>query len=209
MSIIRKAVILLLTITSLTVTAQRRTTMATQYREFKPSVITLKDGRRLPQPLTNVFLKNSSLLYLSGTLTKEANMDNVAAVEFDDRHYITINRQLAYIVDSTGHYPLYCIELFDLESYERNLRNNNNFTNIEIGDQLSTTTVDLNTEEDHKFPVFRHFYTFYNGKFVRMHERDLWRELPKEKRHIFKSVTSLDTFSWTDEASLIQLLSVM
>lgn len=209
MSILKKSALLLMVLTALTATAQRRTTMATQYREFKPSVITLKDGRRLPQPLTNVFLKNSSLLYLSGTLTKEANMDNVAAVEFDDRHYITINRQLAYIVDSVGPHPLYCVELFDMESYERNLHNNNNITNLEIGDQLSTTTVDLNTEEDFKFPVFRHFYTFYQGKFVRMHERSLWRELPKEKRHIFKSIVSQDTFSWTDEASLIQLLSVM
>ena len=45
-------------------TDQERTTMATLYPEFKPSVIYLTDGRKLNQNLTNVFLKNSSLVYL-------------------------------------------------------------------------------------------------------------------------------------------------
>ena len=56
------------------VNGQERTTMATLYREFKPSVIYLTDGRKLNQNLTNVFLKNSSLVYLKGTFTMEANL---------------------------------------------------------------------------------------------------------------------------------------
>ncbi len=198
--------LLLLLASVLSLHAQKRTTMPTQYREFRPSVITLKDGRKLSQPLTNVFLKNSSLLYLTGTLTKEANMDNIVAVDFEDRSYINLNGQLAYLIDTVATNRLYCIELFDLDTYERNLRNNNNITNLSLGEQIATTTIDLNTEEDFMFPVFRHFYMLYQGEYVKMHERDIWRILPKEQRHIYKSIISQDDFSWTSPECLMQLL---
>lgn len=202
--------LLLLIAGTLCSTAQKRTTMATQWREFRPSVITLKDGRQLKEPLTNIFLKNSSLLYMSGGVAKEANMDNVAVVAFDDRRYENIGKHLAWYVATGGNIRLYCVELFDMDSYERNLRNNNTITNLDLGsDQLSTTTVDLNTDEDWQFPVFRHYYMYYKGEYVRMHERDIWHVLPKDKRHIYKSIVSQDHFSWTDRGSLVQLLEAI
>ena len=51
----------------LTAVGQVKTTKLAVYKEFKPSQIQLKDGRLINQNLTNIFLKNSSLLYLQGT----------------------------------------------------------------------------------------------------------------------------------------------
>ena len=201
--------LLLLVASVLSLHAQKRTTMPTQYREFRPSVITLKDGRKLSQPLTNVFLKNSSLLYLKGEYTMEANMDNILAVDFDDRKFVAINKQLAYLVDSVGSNALFCIELFDKETYERNLKNNINISNISLGDQISTSTVDLNTEDDYKLPVFRHFYYRLNGEYVKVHERDLAQKLPKEKRVMMKRIIALPDFSWQKDDSLMQLLKAI
>ena len=82
--------------------AQIRTEKLTVYKQFKPSTIMLKDGRELKQPLTNIFLKNSSLLYMNGTNSMEANMDNIISVKFDDRQYIKIDTMLYYLVDTIG-----------------------------------------------------------------------------------------------------------
>ena len=190
--------------------AQDRTPLATLYKEFKPSVITLSDGRQLKQGLTNVFLKNSSLLYMSGEHAMEANMDQVAAVKFDDRSFVNLNNQLATIVDSVGQNVLYCVELFDQDSYERNLRNNVNLSNISLGgDQIGTTTVDLNNEEDYMLPVFRHYFMRINGDIIRVHERELLRKLNKEQRTMLKRIIELPNFSWQNEDNLKTLLKAI
>ena len=182
------------------------TPSATHYREFKPSVITLKDGRQLHQPLTNIFLKNSSLLYMSGSQAMEANMDNILAVRFDDRYYVSVNGQLGYLVDSVGNYSLYCIELFDQDTYEQNLRNNVNISDLSLGDQIGVTTVDMNNELDYMLPVFRHYYILMGSEFVRVHERELKRKLNSEQRTMMRRVMGLPDFSWQSEESLKALL---
>jgi hypothetical protein len=182
------------------------TPSATHYREFKPSVITLNDGRQLRQPLTNIFLKNSSLLYMSGSHAMEANMENIVAVKFDDRYYVSINGQLGYLVDSIGGNSLYCIELFDQDTYERNLRNNVNIRDLSFGDQIGVTTVDTNNEDDYLLPVFCHYYMLLGTEFVRVHERDLKRALNAEQRTMMQRIMGLPDFSWQREESLKALL---
>ena len=188
---------------------QWRTTQATRYNEFRPSLITFSDGHQSRQQLTNIFLKNSSLVYLSGEYTMEANMDNIVAVDFDDRSYQKIGRQLAWRVDTIGRNGLYCVELFDMESYERNLKNNVNFSNIDVGDQISTTTVDLNNEDDYKLPVFRHYYFQLGGVYIKVHERELNRHLSRDQRTMMKRIVGTPDFSWQSERSLMQLLKAI
>ena len=190
--------------------AQKKTLYATRYKEWRPSVITFADGHQSRQSLTNVFLKNGALLFLQGENTMEANMDNIVAVDFPgDRKFVAINKQLAFLVDSVGKNAVYCVELFDQDAYERNIRNNINYTNIQLGDQLSTTTTDLNNEGDYQLPVFRHFYFFYEGEYIRVHERELFRKLPKEKRTMMKRIMAVPGFSWQHEDSLVQLLKAI
>lgn len=193
--------------------AQQRTTRLTLYRQFKPSTITLKTGQKIKQSLTNVFLKNSTLVYLKGEYTMEANMDNIATVEFDDRTYVNINNQLAYLIDSVGGNCVYRIDIFDMEAYNAQLRNNVNINAVPsfAGDMISTTSVDLNTEEDYKFPVFPHYYLSYNGEIFKAHEREISRRLPKDDdiRRKYRSAIGMDNFSWTDDASVVSVLKAI
>jgi len=190
--------------------AQKRTTMPTFYKNYRSAVITFSDGHKSKNAFTNVFLKNGSLLFLKGEQAMEANMSNIVAVDFDDRSFVAIDRKLAYLVDSVGSNALYCIELFDKDTYERNLKNNVNISNLDFSaDMVNTTTVDLNGEDDFKMPVFRHYYYLYNGEFVRVHEREIARHLKKEKRTMMKRIMALPDFSWVDVNSLIQLLKAI
>lgn len=185
---------------------QDRTTKLTVYPEFKPSVIELADGRILKEKFTNIFLKNSSLLYMSGTVTKEAYMANIKSVKFDDRLYVKVDTLLAYEVDSVGNDALYCATVIDQEAYRQNLRNNQVMTNISLSDQVSTTSVDLSNEDDYLFPLINIYYYRLNGKFVRCHDRSLSNVLNKEKKRMLRTFVHMDDFSWSDQKSLIELL---
>ena len=187
--------------------AQEKTYGLTVYNGYKPAVITLTDGRMVKQPLANIFLKNSSLLYLNrvGT-TMEANMANILSVKFDDRQYIKIDTLLAYQVDTVGHDALFRATIIDLVAYQQNLKNNQVFTDISLGDQLSTTSVDLSNEGDYMLPLIDIYFFRIGGKFVRCHDRTLGNMLGKKKKRIMRSYITLPDFSWTNEKSLLKLL---
>ena len=194
--------------------AQKRTTQLTLYKQFKPSTITLKNGRSIKQSLTNVFLKNSSLVYMQGDHAMEANMDNVAKVQFDNKTFYNVNNQLAYIVDSVGGNILYRIDIFDLDAYNQQIKNNVNITAIPSfsGDMISTSSTDLNNEGDYQLPVFPHFYIMFNGELIKAHEREISRRLPKSDKELnrrYRTVIEMKDFSWTDNNSLKQLLKAI
>ena len=188
------------------VCGQLKTTKLTVYKEFKPSVIQLTDGRTIKQSLTNIFLKNSHLLYIQGVNAMEANMSNVLSVKFDDRFYVKIDTLLAYQVDTVGNDALYCATVIDQVAYKTQHKNNQVITNMSLGDQISTATIDISAEDDYLFPLIDIFYYRYKGEFVRCHERNLGRILPKEKRRMFKTYINMPDFSWTDPNSLLKLL---
>jgi hypothetical protein len=201
-------VVALLT-TAVTLQAQVKTTKLTVYKQFKPSEILLKDGRTLLQPLTNIFLKNSSLMYLRGTDAMEANMDNIVSVKFNDRLYVKIDTLLCHQVDTVGHDALYCATVIDQPAYIQQLKNNQVITNMALGDQISTATIDISTEEDYQFPRINIYYYRLNGKFVRVHERNLFRVLNKEQRRMLKTYMSLPDFSWSNEEMLKKILKAL
>lgn len=185
---------------------QDRTTKLTAYEEFKPSTITLTDGRKLKEKFTNIFLKNSSLLYMSGTVTKEASTANIQSVEFDDRFYVKIDSLLAYQVDTIGGDALFRATIIDQVAYLQNLKNNQVLTNISLSSQMTTTSIDLNNENDFLFPLIDIYYYRLNGKYVRCHDRPLGNALSKEKKRILRTFVHMDDFSWSDEKSLMELL---
>ena len=190
--------------------AQDKTYGLTVYNGYKPAVITLADGRTINQPMANIFLKNSSLLYMSSTgATMEANMSNIIGVKFDDRQYIKIDTLLAYLVGTVGYDALYCATVIDMNAYQQNLRNNQVITDLSLGDQIGMTSIDMGEE---MFPLVNlYFYCFgktedKKKKFVRCHERVLGHVLGKEKKRTMRTYMALPDFSWTDEKSLLKLL---
>lgn len=189
---------------------QVKTPKLTVYKDFQPSVIQLKDGRFIKQSLTNIFLKNSSLLYMQGTNAMEANMDNIVSVKFNDRHYVKIDTLLAYVVDSIGQDVLYCATVIDVNAYQANLRNNIMITNISGGSgNLTSSTMDTNTDDDYVFPLIDLFFYKFDGKYVKCHERNLQYILKKDQKRILRTFASMKDFSWTDKDSLLTLLKAL
>lgn len=198
-------IVMILTVQSLS--AQEKTNRLTVYEKNKPAIITLTDGRTVKQPLANVFLKNSSLLYQnSAGTTMKAKMANIVSVKFDDRQYIKIDTLLAYQVDTVEHNALYCATVIDMTAYQQDLKNNQTFTDISVGDLLSTTSVDLGSETDIMFPLMKIYIFRLNGKFARCHDRMLGKILNKEQKRIMQTHITQPGFSWTDEKSLLELL---
>lgn len=195
----------------LTAAAQITTTKLTVYKDFQPSIIQLKDGRLIRQNLTNIFLKNSSLLYMQGTNAMEANMDNIISVKFDDKTYVKVDTILAYVVDSIGNDVLYCATVIDIDAYQNQLRNNNIVSNFSwgAGGTIQTSSMNLNTEEDYKFPLVDLYFYRINGQFVKCHERNLQYILNKEKKRIVRTFVTMDDFSWTEKESLMKLLKAL
>ena len=205
---------LLSLIISLSASAQEVTPQLTAFPEFRPATVFMNDSKKMDIPMANIFLKNSSLLYLSGDLTKEANTKNILRVDFKDRSYIRIDSVLAYEVDSVGSKVLYCAKVLDLKAYKQLLRNNANITNLDLNDLSSMnmfqfSTIDLQDTKDIHFPVIPLYYYRLNDKFVLVHERHLKRALDKENRRRMESVMNLPGFSWTDEKSLLKILEII
>ena len=138
-------------------------------------------------------------------------MDNVQRVEFEDRAFVVVDKQLATVVDSVGENIIYRVDYLDLDAYNAQLRNNIQISNISLGDQISTATVDLNTEDDFKFPLVHKYYMSYGGEVFHVHEREIWRRLPKDKdvRRMFKTIVGQPDFSWTDDASVVRLVKAI
>ena len=186
--------------------AQTTTSSVTAYKEFQPATIHLSDGRKLKVASANIFLKNSSLLYKSGNETKEANLKTLTHVDFPDRTYYKIDSLLAYQVDTVGKGALFCARRIDVVAWRQMVAENQNFTNIALGDMLSYSTVDMTGEKDIPLPVVSLYYFRLNGKYVLVHDRSLRLALNKEKRRWMQSIISEAGFSWSDEKSLLKLL---
>ena len=196
----------LFTFLPLTSVAQTTTTSLTEYQSFQPATIHLVDGKKLKVGFANIFLKNSSLLYMSGQDTKEANLKTLTKVEFKDRTYYRIDSVLAYQVDTINHQPLYCAKRIDVVAWRGMLINNRQLSNIELGDMITYSANNLADQQDIHFPLINVYYLQINGKYVLAHERNLKRVLDKEKRRLMTSIMSEPGFSWTSEASLLKLL---
>ena len=191
-------------------TAQEILTRLTEFKEFRPAIVYMADGKKVTLPHANIFLKNSSLLYLSNDgIAMEADMKPLMRVDFQDRMYFRIDSTLAYRVDTLDDNALYCARVIDLKAYRQAVKNNTNITNLDLSfnTMLNYTTVEVNEEEG--LPIIPRFYYRLDGKYVLAHERHLKRILNKEKRRRMESVMSLPGFSWTDEKWLMEVLKAI
>ena len=210
--LVLSAIVLLMA--AMRVAAQEVTPQLTAFPEFRPATVYMADGKKMEIPMANIFLKNSSLLYISGELTKEANIKNLLRVDFKDRSYIRIDSVLAYQIDTVGSNALFCAKVLDLKAYHQLIRNNSNITKLDLNDLSSMnmfqfTTIDLQDTKDIHFPVIPIYYYRIGNKFVLVHERHLKRAFDKENRRRMESVMNLPGFSWTDEKSLLKILEVI
>lgn len=185
------------------------TSRVTAFNDFRPAQVSLTDGRTLKVPKANIFLKHSTLIYKSGNSVKEANMRTVKAVDFDDRHYVKIDTVLAFLVDTVEANAVYQQQVIDREAYEASFRNDRMITGIQFGEQINLITLDPQRDSTAVYPVINTFYYKYNGKMVKVHDRELWRMLPKDKRRIMQSMMAEEGFSWTRRESVVRMLQAL
>lgn len=179
------------------------------FQEFQPAQVKLVDGRTIKVPKANVFLKHSTLVYKSGTSVKEANMKTIQTVDFDNRHYVRIDTVLAFLVDTVEANAVYQQQVIDRDAYEAQFRNDRLITGIQFGEQINLITLDPQRDSTAVYPVVNTFYYRYNGKIMKVHDRELWRQLPKEKRRIMQSMMAEPGFSWTRRESVVRMLQAL
>ena len=191
------------------VQAQTITHRVTAFKEYKPAVVMLTNGKPLKVGAANIFLKNSRLLYKNGTKVLEAKLDNVKSVSIEDKFYEKIDTILAYRIDTVGKNGLYCAPVIDMVAYNLDQANKRHITNFEISTQVNMTALESTEEEAHEYPLQNYYYIKYNGKFVKAHELYVLRAIPKSKRKVFWETVREVGFSWIHEDSLMKLLKVI
>ncbi|MBR5656255.1 MAG: hypothetical protein IKW98_06175 [Prevotella sp.] len=205
----RSIIVLSLMFGFLLVQAQEISRRVTEYEEFKPAVIHLVSGKDVSTPKANIFLKNSTLLYLSGTKTKEAFTDNLKSVDFDDRTYYRVDTLLAYKVDSVGTSALFCARLIDMNALGQMIRSSRQITNIDVGDQITATSLRKVEGDEFDYPIVNQYYFLCGGKIVRAREHEVLRATPKARRRAFWSTVREAGFQWSSEESLMKLLKAI
>ena len=205
-------VITILLLATLKGSAQQITAAITAFPDFRPATVYMSNGQKINIPLANIFLKNSSLLYMSDDVIKEANIKQLTRVEFRERTYFRIDTLLAYRVGNVGDDVLYCAKVLDLNAYKQMRANSANITNLDLNaltstsSNLSYNTIEATDKSELQFPIISVYYFWLNNKFIRVHERTLKRTLPKEKRRIMESVMNMPGFTWSDEKYLMMIL---
>lgn len=198
---------ILLVVACMTCVAQGVTPSVTVYKEFRPATIYMSNGKKVKVQLANIFLKNSSLLFMRDGNAMEATMNTINRVEFADRTYYRQDTLLVYQVDTVGNDALYCAEMIDMDAYQQRVRNNSQVSSLSLGDVVGVTTVDIGEETD--FPIKAVYFYRLNGKTVKVHERQLKLVLNKEQRRLMSSVMNTQGFSWSDPQCLLRLLKTI
>lgn len=133
-------------------------------------------------------------------------MKTIKSVDIGDRHYLRIDTVLAFLVDTVESNAVYQQQVIDREAYEASFRNDRMITGIQFGEQINLITLDPQRDSTAVYPVVNTFYYRYNGKLIKVHDRELWRQLSKEKRRIMQSIMSEPGFSWTRRESVVRML---
>lgn len=178
----------------------------TLYEEYQPARITLTDGRVINQKQANVFLKNARLLFKRGMFDMEANMAQIAAVDFADKSFVKLDTMLVTVVDTVGDKKILCATTIDIEAYRQRAANDKVLTNLTLGEQVSTTTIDLAPSDELKYPLVNDYYFLIDGKAIEVHERTISRMLDKEKRRMLKTFMMQPDFDWSDRGYLHKIL---
>ena len=116
-----------------------RSKTVTLFQDFQPAIIKLKDGKQSVHKQTNIFLKNSTLVYKkmpTGEIM-EASMPVVESITMGERNFINVKNQLAEVVATEGNASLVRVRIIDVETMKGEYLNNSTITNLSMLDDLS------------------------------------------------------------------------
>lgn len=193
-----------------------RSKTVTMFADFQPAIIKLKDGKSSVHKLTNIFMKNSTLVYKkmpTGEIM-EASMPVVESITVGERNFINVKNQLAEVVATEGNASLVRVRTIDIETMKGEYLNNSTITNSSmlddlsagraIGESMSTTRMD-GAEEEEPYPLVDTYYYVAGGKVTLAHERSVKLVIKKDQRKEYQVTTSLN-FNWARQEDLVKLL---
>lgn len=193
-----------------------RSKTVTMFADFQPAIIKLKDGKSSVHKQTNIFMKNSTLVYKkmpTGEIM-EASMPVVESITVGERNFINVKNQLAEVVATEGNASLVRVRTIDIETMKGEYLNNSTITNSSmlddlsagraIGESMSTTRMD-GAEEEEPYPLVDTFYYVAGGKVTLAHERSVKLVIKKDQRKEYQVTTSLN-FNWARQEDLVKLL---
>lgn len=183
------------------------TERTTVYEKYQRADVILTSGDTLKLRAANVFLKNGRLIYKRGMTNMEADMDNIVSVDFPDRTYLKIDTALAYVVDTVGEKQLLCTALIDIDAYKTILENSREITNLELSQYVNVTSNEIS--DDVPYPVIHVYYYMIDGEIIKVHERNIFNRVSKDKRRAIKTIIQSPDFSWKNEAKLMEILKLM
>lgn len=204
--------LMLLAVASVAAKAQKTDTIlhrAMAYEKFIPARITMTNGKTIKVGQANVFLKNSTLLYKSGSKTMQASMPTVKYVDFADRRYERLDTLLAYEVDTIGKNRLMCAPMIDLEALRRTMSNNTVIDHLDLSYMVSVNSFELEQTDDMDIPIFNQYFFVINGKVVKAGDRYTSRVVPKDKRRLYRDLVEREQFDWESPQSLIAILYLL
>ena len=193
-----------------------RSKTVTMFKDFQPAIIKLKDGKQSLHKQTNIFLKNSTLVYKkvpTGEIM-EASMPIVAGITMGERNFINVKNQLAEVVATEGKASLVRIRIIDVETMKGEYLNNSTITNSSmlddlnagrlIGESMSTTRVD-GADDEEPYPLMDTYYYVAGNKVTLAHERAVKLVIKKDQRKDYQIAISMD-FNWARQEDLVKLL---
>lgn len=193
-----------------------RSKIVTLFPDYKPAVIKLTDGKTSIQKYTNIFLKNSSLIYKKSKDDKvmEASMQVIKSVTIDNREFIKVKNQLAEVVATEGNASLVRVRTIDIETMKGEYLNNSTITSTSmlddlsagrgVGESLSTIRMD-GAEEEEPYPLMDQYYYVYGDKTTLAHERSVKVVIKKDQRKEYQNTIAFG-FNWTNLEDLTKLL---
>ena len=193
-----------------------RSKTVTLFGDFQPAIIKLKDGKQSVHKQTNIFLKNSTLVYKkmpTGEIM-EASMPVVESITMGERNFINVKNQLAEVIATEGNASLVRVRTIDVETMKGEYLNNSTITNLSmlddlnagraIGESMSSTRMD-GAEEEEPYPLMDTYYYVAGGKLTLAHERSVKLVIKKDQRKEYQVAISLD-FNWAKQEDLVKLL---
>ena len=186
------------------------------FNDFQPAIIKFKDGKESVHKQTNIFLKNSTLIYKkmpTGEIM-EASMPVVAGLTIGERNFVNVKNQLAEVITTEGKASLVRVRTIDIETMKGEYLNNSTITNSSmlddlsagraIGESMSTTRID-GADDEEPYPLMDTYYYVAGNKVTLAHERSVKLVLKKDQRKDHQIASSMD-FNWARQEDLVKLL---
>ena len=193
-----------------------RSKTVTMFNDFQPAIIKFKDGKSSAHKQTNIFLKNSTLVYkkMPKGEIMEASMAVVAGITVGERNFVNVKNQLAEVVATEGKASLVRVRTIDVETMKGEYLNNSTITNSSmlddlsagraIGESMSTTRID-GADDEEPYPLMDTYYYVAGNKVTLAHERAVKLVIKKDQRKDYQIAISMD-FNWARQEDLVKLL---